>query len=104
MDWVLGALAEGVNVLRESMVNLYMPDGLSHSARCAPLAHSTLWILGAFVDWVLGALAEGVNVLLESTVNLYMPDGPSHSARCAPPAHSASWPSELDLVVQVSPP
>ena len=28
MDWVLGALAEGVNVLWESMVNLYMPDRL----------------------------------------------------------------------------
>ena len=32
VDWVPGALAEGVNVLRESTVNLYMPDGLSHSA------------------------------------------------------------------------
>ena len=28
-----GALAEGINVLRESTVNLYMPDGPSHSAR-----------------------------------------------------------------------
>ena len=28
LDWVLGALAEGINVLQESTVNLYMPDGL----------------------------------------------------------------------------